>query len=288
MRRIEIVLSRANEFFADRGGPAETNVIGAYPPLGISQIAAVLREKGHDVRLVDGTIEGLSPADHARRIGEDFCGVAGFTTSTLNWRNTYALVKALKKIAPSAVVVVGGPQLDAYPYEVMSFSEVDYGIVGEGEYVLPLIAAALEKGKDPGDIPGVLSRKNGKIRAIAPDPPIEDLGALPFTALDLLPLERYRALTVSAPLATLITSRGCPFRCRFCSQQYAGGKYRARPVAHVLDEIETRLSRFRTREFIFFDETFTIGENRVIEFCERSVQLGENNQTSSSRERGRV
>ncbi len=274
MKRIATVLSRANEAFKEGGGPVETNVIGAYPPLGIAQLAAALRDEDRDVRLIDGTIEALSPAEHAMRVGADFSGIAGFSTSTLNWRNTYAVIRALKKIAPDAVVVVGGPQLDAYPNEVMSFPEVDFGIVGEGERVLPKLAAALETGKDPSAIPGVLSRKKGVVRTTRPDPPIENLGSLPLTALDLLPLERYRALTVLSPFATLITSRGCPFHCRFCSQQYAGGRYRTRPIPHVLDEIELRLSRFRTREFIFFDETFTIGENRVMELCEGIMEMG--------------
>ncbi len=274
MKRIETVLSRANERRMEGARPAETNVIGAYPPLGIAQIAAVLRDDGHGVRLVDGTIEALTPEGHAERIGENFCGIAGFSTSTLNWPNTYAVIRALKKIAPEAVIVVGGPQLDAYPNEIMGFAEVDYGIVGEGEFVMGRIVRALESGKDAGGIPGVLYKENEKIKSAAPGPPIEDLGSLPFPALDLLPLNKYRALTVLPPLATLITSRGCPFRCRFCSQQYAGGRYRARPISRVLDEIEDRLSRFRTREFIFFDETFTIGEDRVIEFCEGFMELG--------------
>lgn len=283
-RRLDVVLSRANERFAAGGRPRETNVVGAFPPLGIAQLGAVVRASGRNVRLFDGTIRAASPEEHARAIGKGFRGLAAFSTSTLNWRNTLAVIRALKRIAPESTVVVGGPQMDVYPEEVLQFPQVDFGIMGEGEYALPALIEVLEGrmggagNGEFGRVPGLVFRTGTSTRAevvrVPPAPPIKDLGKLPFPALDLLPLSRYRVLGTPSPFSTLITSRGCPFRCNFCSQQYAGGLYRRRPVRHVLDEITWHIQRFRSREIIFFDETFTIGEARVIEICEGIMDLG--------------
>lgn len=274
MTTLPVVLVRANERYSGEHRTLETNIFGAFPPLGIAQIAAVVRQTGRSVRLVDGTIENTTPESMAERVGAGFEGVVGFSSGTLNWRSTYRAIQALKRIAPKATVVVGGPQMDVYPDEVVSFPEVDYGIVGEGEYALPLLLEALEAGHDGLDAPGVTAFRDGRAVKAAPAPPIKDLGALPHSALDLLPISRYRALTIPSPFTTLITSRGCPFHCRFCSQQYAGGKFRQRPVHDVAEEIAWHVRAFRAREILFFDETFTIGARRVIELCEAIGDLG--------------
>lgn len=274
MNPTTVALVRANERYEGEHRTLETNIFGAFPPLGIAHIAAVVRDAGFPVRLLDGTVENATPDELAQRIGANFDGIAGFTSGTLNWRSTYRAIQSLKRIAPRAVVVVGGPQMDVYPDEVLTFPEVDFGIVGEGEYAFTDLVRAIDRGEDPTTLPGLVFRRDGIVTKNPPAPPIKRLGELPFAAIDLLPVAHYKALTIPSPFTTLVTSRGCPFKCNFCSQQYAGGKFRQRPVQHVADEIAWHLREFKTREILFFDETFTIGTQRVIDLCEAIIGLG--------------
>ncbi len=274
MNGLPVVLCRANERHRPGAQPRETNVFGAFLPLGVAQLAACVRESGREVRAIDGTVENHNPDSHARAVGSGFRGVVAFSSTTLNWPSTLAAIRAVKRVSPEAVVVVGGPQMDVYPEEVLGFSEVDFGIVGEGERALVELVAAIEDGRDATAVPGVLALRDGRVTATPPAAPIEDLGDLPFPALDLFPVGRYRAVTVPAPFTTMITSRGCPYRCRFCSQRYAGGVFRRRPTRHVIGEMEEHVRRYRSREIVFFDETFTIGERRVIELCEGLIDMG--------------
>jgi len=268
---MQVILLRAIERGGD--GPPETNVTGVYPPLGVATLAACLREAKHKTTIVDAQALGLSAHEAAQKVPADFDGLLAFSTTTLNWQRTLALVRACRERAPRATTLVGGPHLDLYPAETASFDEVDLVCIGEGDQSLPALADALDRRRDPLTVPGIALQRDGEVR-FGPEPPITDLDALPLPAWDLLPLERYRALTVLHPFGTMVSGRGCPYKCRFCSQRYAGGVYHRMSPERLVKEWRFLVRYLNVREIVHFDETFAMGESFLNEVAERVMRDG--------------
>lgn len=271
MKPLRITLVRANERSDPDTPVEEANVTGLYPPLGIAYLAAALQLDNHDVRLLDAHALNLDPRQVAAEISARGDRLVGITSTTLNWIRALQVADAVKTAAPDCVLAVGGPQLSIFPREALFFEVIDIAVVGEGEDTIREIAAAVAEGTGIHGIPGTVTKENGKIRMHAAREPIGDLDSIPFPAINLLPLEKYRALTIRRPFLTMITSRGCPYRCGFCSQVYVGGTFRQRSPRNVFAEMAQYVRQYRVREIILFDETFTVGEERVLEICDRIV-----------------
>jgi len=258
---------------SNREGPPETNITGVYPPLGLATLAACLREKGHPPRVIDAHALGLDAERAAALVPADFSGLLAFSTTTLNWLNTLSLIRACHCRAPRARVVVGGPHLDLYPRETLAFPEIDFGLIGEGDETLPALATALESDGDPLAVPGVIGRRDGEI-VYGPPPSVVNLDAVPLPAWDLLPVERYRALTVLHPFGTMVSGRGCPYHCAFCSQRYAGARFHRMSPARLVREWMYLVKEVKVREIIHFDETFAMGEDYLAETAARVTAAG--------------
>lgn len=270
---MKIVLLRC----ASGDGPRETNVTGCYPPLGLAYVAAALRRAGHDVGILDAEALGLGNAELPDRLPAE-AAIVGFTATTLGWPAARAAAAAVRARLPHALLVIGGPHVTAFPADTLEASVFDVGVVGDGEETMVAIAGRHERGAPPDDLPGCVTRRpDGGIRANLPPPWIRDLDALPFPALDLLPMEKYRSVMVKEPFVTLVTSRGCPYRCNFCSQIYGGNTLRARSPRNIVDEIEAAVRRFRAEEVILFDETFGVKRADALAVCalirERNLEV---------------
>jgi len=175
------------------------------PPLGISLLAACLRAAGHEVELLDLTVEPL----HRRDFGQ-YC-LVGMTLLCTNFPNGAELARRIRRDNPSVPIVAGGPFADVCPREVLETGAFDLVAHGEGERCLLELIDALRSGKDFGGIPGLSFYREGKIVRTPSRPMLEDLDALPFPAYELLPMIRY-------PRHSIMASRGCPWNCIFCDR----------------------------------------------------------------------
>lgn len=268
MHRTRLTLVRVNERKGIHPFMEETNVTGVYPPLGVAYLAAAAREAGFPAAIVDAHARNLSAGEMVQtllRIGGD---VVGITTTTFNWPVAAQLARDLKRAKPSLRVWVGGPQLSLYPDECMTETAVDVAVVGEGDRILVELLRRVDAGEELAGVPGTLVRVGDEVVTGPPAEPIADLDALPMPALGLLPMGAYRALTLPTPWVSMVTSRGCPFHCRYCSQTYVGGRYRPHGPERVVDEVERAVTRFRAREVVFFDETFTQPRKRAVAIAE--------------------
>ena len=254
-----------------RGASFETNVTGIYHPLGPAYVGACLREAGHDVRILDLQAERLTRAALADSLKRDSPDAVLFTATTLVWPDVVDAAGVVKDSLPDTIVGVGGPQLSVYPRESLSHDSIDFGVRGEGERTTPEILDAIEAGRSLARVKGSVFRKNGDVVVNPPREEIADLDSIPFPAVDLLPLERYVALSVRHPFASMVTSRGCPYDCNFCYQGYLG-KYRARSPRNVVEEMETYVKGFGVREIVTFDETFAVEKERALGICELIAQ----------------
>ncbi len=154
----------------------------------------------------------------------------------------------------------------------MSFPAFDFAVVGEGEATLEQLARTIAAGGELSAVEGIAFRQGGELIVTPPRPPLMDLDSLPNPAYDLIPdLAVYTPPPCNykkQPVASIITSRGCPNVCTFCDRAVFGQCLRQRTAAHIADEIEHLYHAYGVREIAFVDDTFTIRPARVRELFE--------------------
>jgi len=160
---LRIALVRPNERPDRRSPLQEVNVTGLYPPLGIAYLAAVLRQHGYEVEIIEAHAENLSLEAIARRVRESGIDLLGITSTTMNWLRALAIAKTVRQAAPRTRIVVGGPHLSLYPREAVQASEaIDAAVMGEGERPLLALVRQLEELGEFAPTPGVALR--GEVR----------------------------------------------------------------------------------------------------------------------------
>lgn len=240
-----------------------------YPSLALLYLGAALEEAGHRVEVLDGNAGTDLRRALLRRLkasrGEP--PVVGFTADVVTWRTVRRLCALVKRVAPEALVVVGGPHPTCVPRHTLT-PEVDLVVVGEGEETL----VELLSGRPYQEIPGVAYRQGDEVK-VSRRPPPEDLDRLPLPAWHLVDLRRYRHPGRS-PTGFLVTSRGCPYRCLNCTKAVHGTRYRTHSVGRVLQEVRLLVERFAVREIQIWDDNFTLQPERVKEICRGLVRGG--------------
>jgi len=234
------------------------------PPLGLAYLAAVLRKNGHQVRILDMDVE------KSKRLPVEGFDLVGITSDTAKFKKALTIASEVK--AAGKPVVMGGYHVTFMDEEALLSGVVDYVARGEGEYILLDLVETLERDGDLTKVRGLSYRKNGHIVRNPPAPFVENLDELPFPERDLLPLKKYSSEFYRRPSTTMITSRGCPYDCVFCSvTRFAGAKWRTRSVDSIIDEITFLMRKYRYRSFLFMDDNFTLNPRRTIDFCDEVI-----------------
>lgn len=243
------------------------------PGMGVLMLAAVARQRGYRVHLLDAKAQGTALDEVCARIialRPDYLGLSATTISVTNAARIAARVKAA---LPGVVTIAGGAHVSAIPERTLdAFPSLDYAVAGEGEVALFALLEHLERGAPLDDVAGAVWRRDGRAVANPRAPYIDDLDALPVPAWDLLPdfPHRFQPSLFSyprTPVATLITSRGCPFTCVFCDRSTSGRKGRLHGVETVVSLCADLVGR-GARHIIFLDDLFTVRQRRVVELCE--------------------
>jgi len=236
-------------------------------PLGLAYVAAALRQGGHDVRVIDFEVE---KGDH-RKLPYAEYDVVGVGSDTTRWPAAVKIAEAAK--AAGATVVAGGPHVSFLDDEALATGAVDYVVRSEGEYATLDLVNCLEAKGDPAALAGVSFVRGGKVVRTPARAFIEDLDALPHPARDLFPRRRYRATLERRELASVVTSRGCPSNCDFCScSTFSGQKLRCRSVESVMDELERLYVHDGYRAVCFFDDNLTLNAARTERICEEIIK----------------
>ena len=249
-----------------------------YPALGIMYIAAVLRQEGFPVEILDAHVFDLYGPAFQKAVQDAKPHIIGFTSTTVGWPNVVEAARLAREACPDALIIVGGPQLQIYPRESLTFPWIDMAVTGDGEDTIVEIVKRYDGGDSLSDILGTCVRVDGEIVLNPPRPWSRKLDDIPFPAVDLTPWDKYHALTIEKPFFNMITTRGCPYKCSYCSQVYAGDTIRYRSPDNVLEEMEIYVKKYGAREIIMFDETFTVKKSRVLKICqgikERKLKFG--------------
>jgi radical SAM superfamily enzyme YgiQ (UPF0313 family) len=259
-----------------------------YLPIGLLSIAAVLMEEGHKVVLVDGLMPGGESAVEAdnvfgisfeeikKRVSCHDFDIAGISAQfSYQWANAARVCQICKELNPGCRVVVGGAHISVdYENILRANKYVDMAVRGEGEKVFPEIVKNVRLGKSCSELPGVAVRSERGATGRDAEP-VEDLDSLPLPAYDLVDMERYFSLNRKYFTRTayqfpgwergvsVITSRGCPFNCVFCSiHLHMGKKWRAHSAGYVLRHIKFLRQNYGVRYIHFEDDNLTLDAKR--------------------------
>ncbi len=257
-------------------------------PLGLGYLAAVLREAGHDVIIYDAAIEDEPVTwyiDKAAAEGKPYTFI-GITATTPLINDAWEMAATAKQ--RGLITILGGPHLTIMPGESLGPEHpyVDYTFRGEAEHGIVEFADALTKGEKPEDrdIPGLNYRRDGEVFISPISPIIEDLDSLPFPAHDLFKIDRYTnlqpltdGLDPHARSFTILTSRGCPYQCTFCSKPVTGNTWRGRSVENVVEEWRWLVEDLHATEIGVTDDIWNLKLPRAKELCRQLIARGLNN-----------
>ncbi|MFH2000421.1 MAG: radical SAM protein, partial [Planctomycetota bacterium] len=195
-----------------------------------------------------------------RRSNPDAIGIAALFSAY--GKEALACAEAARQAAPNATVIMGGGHASFAPGQILRLNFADFCITGEGEHALPELLEAVAQGRDPSLIPGVCGLRQD--RSLFRNQPcqVSDIDSLPMPARQLLDLDAYRFQ--GRRLALILSSRGCPFRCAFCSAHLTSGNiFRPRNPERVVEEMLECRDRFDIRAFDFEDDNLVVDTERA-------------------------
>lgn len=246
---------------------------GYNPPLGLLYIAAFMeRHTKHNVTVIDSQVDKLDYSSLQEKIASILPDVVGITTMTMTMVDVINTANVVKEINNTIKVVLGGPHVNLFPDETIMLKNVDYLVLGEGEIVFTKLINAIDEKVELRKIPGLVFEDNGEIINTGKRLMISNLDELPFPARHLVPYKKYTSLlSKGGVVTTVITSRGCPFKCSFCDRPHLGKIFRARSSVNVVDELEA-CKKLGIYEFLIYDDTFTVNKKRVIDICDEIIR----------------
>lgn len=263
--------------YRDVYGPIKL-AAGNYFLLGLGYIAAFLRENGYAVSMLDPEAQRIDCSSLIRKIRMDSPDLIGISATTPDFANALKISELVRKNI-NAFILLGGIHGSSLPEHIIEEYPgiFDAICIGEGEITTLEICKFL-KGeiKSLSEIKGICFRDGERIIRTQPRPFIEDLDSLPFPARDLIDLNLYRPHAFNfrrGKTVTIITSRGCPFRCIFCASKLTlGGNFRARSPDNILKEIKHLIERYNVNHILIQDDTFTFDINRAKEICRKIIE----------------
>ena len=254
----------------------------AAPPIGLAYLATAVKRGGHEVEVLDGEAHGLGPDDIARAVRARRAEVVGFQYFSFQRDALETTLAAVRRSSPDIVTVAGGPHPSAVGAATLDEEpDLDFAVRGEGERGLVRLLDLLSSGgSDFESAPGLIFRREGRSHA-NPRHEEVDLDGLDFPATALLDPRLYGKgvpqglFTRRSPVWSLVTTRGCPYPCTFCSAAANGGKLiRRRSPAHVAAEVKELHETWGMREIHVWDDNFTFYRDHAMAVSAAIADLG--------------
>ena len=258
------------------GGLAKVGWV--FPPVGLLYIAAYLRkhQSSWDVKIYDSQVEEKDFEAYVKELKPDVVGITCQSALVYSTLETAAILKGLNS---GTFVVVGGVHATLRPGDILQDRHVDLVVRGEGEETFLEVCRAFQRQELCSGIDGISFRGPSSEIVHTPDRALSgDLNAFPMPALDLVPIDKYRIspdMRTGSRLGLIITSRGCPYACIFCSNKLLTKRtYRLRSISSILEEIDYYLEHYRINQLMIFDDNFAVDKKRTLELCNEFVRKG--------------
>jgi radical SAM superfamily enzyme YgiQ (UPF0313 family) len=249
--------------------------IGNKPPLSVLILATYLRSKGFlNVDCLDAQVYNLSPLQTAERLAESKPDIVGITAWTDFWYPVCETLKHVRKLLPKATIIIGGPHASVYPRESLEATPADFLVSGDGEDVLLELVKCLSEGRPIMEQSGLwIKSVDGEIiEPLQPHAVVADISSIPPPDRSLLPYKLYNNILSPAEFeTTMVTSRGCPYKCVFCKMDVQ--KVYARSAELVVEEFR-QIAEMGISDVQVYDDTFTWGEARAIDICDGIIEQG--------------
>lgn len=251
--------------------------LGKFPPIGLGYLATSLREKDYEVEILDCLKEDINSEGYKKYIINSRPDVVGINSWSSSVKEVREILEITKGVDNRIITIVGGPHPSAVPLESMDFfSDAKFGFKGEAEIGLPMLMDKLSKkrGIDIKQIPGLIWGGNDRWN-VNEQVFHEDLDSFDYPSWDLIrPQEYSQPGTITfGKTAPIITTRGCPYLCTFCSPHIiAGRKLRYRSTENIIQEIKLLRDRLCIKKIAIMDENFTLNKDHALSLCHRIIK----------------
>lgn len=287
MNFLLLQISPGYKFSSKTKKPQE--ILSYHPPLGLLYLGRVLEDEGHTVEIIDFLAEKY-PVETLKQSlpAADAVGISIYSSAykeslrggvyTHAYKESAQVAKFIKEIDSAIPVIIGGPHCSIQPKKsLIEIPYADISVEGDGEQTIKEIVKTLEGTKKLSEIPGIHYRENNQIKKGKPAKIIEDLDAIPFPARHLIDKYDYgktlKSYFFKPKFTSIITGRGCPFNCRFCTRNALGFKtFRKRSVENVVSEIQEINETYDS--VMIVDDTFLVDEQRANKILDRLIEIG--------------
>lgn len=253
--------------------------VATFPPVGLGYIATALRNDSHEVDILDCVKERFTYEDFKEYVEKKKPDVVGFTVFSLALKEVKKSLDIIKNVSRNTVTLVGGPHPSALAETVLShLKDADYAFKGEGELGVPALLKCINnKEEDLSKVPGLIWREKDRTK-INNQEFVYDLDSLGFPAWDLIKPHEYNSPSSIVPqnTAVLVSTRGCPYHCTFCSiHTITTRKIRKRSPEHLIQEMRLLKEDFNITNFVIPDDNFSFYRPFVEEFCHAVIREGQ-------------
>lgn len=255
-----------------RSERCQVKAVSLWPPLSLAYSAAVLRNNGfNDVSILDAEAEGISFSETVKRVLMQSPDILVIQDTTPTLISDKKFAKKIKEKLPKIKIAFAGLHSTTRPQDILD-NEIIFALRNEPEWTLLELVKCINDGKTYEKVEGLSFFREGKVINNSERKFLKDLDALPFPARDLLKNQLYINPVLGKPFTLIKTSRGCPFRCIYCTAiPYYGAVWRSRSVDNIIQEIREVIQKYGITDFLFHSDTFNLKKDFVIELCQRII-----------------
>jgi anaerobic magnesium-protoporphyrin IX monomethyl ester cyclase len=242
------------------------------PPLGLTYIAAVLEQDGHEIKIIDCPACNIDHKKLTAELSSFMPNLIGISSITPTIKSALQSARVAKEACPDSKVILGGPHATFMDKQILSQEPTaDIVVRGEGEQTMAELAQHFPDSGNLGDIDGITFRNSdGQIVRTHNRTLIQNLDELPRPAYHYIPLTEYRIFGKTH--MPIMASRGCQYQCTFCvSSQMFGATFRARSPRNVVDELEWLKNVYGASGVTFHDDTLTSDKKRIHDICDQII-----------------
>jgi anaerobic magnesium-protoporphyrin IX monomethyl ester cyclase len=240
------------------------------PPIGLASIASFVRKK-HVVKIVDMNINKNSSENMLYYLQTFSPDIVGISSITCSFFNALKVLQHVKNYDSEIITVIGGPHVTFLPLEALSYSSIDFVIHHEAEESFSELVDTIEIGENPARVRGISFRNKGRVHS-TPDRDFVNLDNTPIPSFDLLDMKNYM---IDREKYYLMSSRGCPHSCIFCSSSFMWKHvWRSMSPQRLLKEILYLRDHYSPSQIAFGDDTFTLDKQRLLEVCSLLEECG--------------
>ena len=252
-------------------------------PLGLGSLSGILKKEGFSFEVLDADALNMDLDKLIGAVIRKKPKIIGISTYTSYADIMEYVVEEIKKGLKESTIVLGGHHAFAMREKLLNKSKADIVAIGEGEFIFSELCDAILNRKKLDDVKGIYFREKSRVVYTGDREYANDLDAIPMPAYECFPMDRYEAhfyrRWVSGrrkPFSNIVTSRGCPFSCGFCSNVLWGKRVRFQSPERVIQDIDYLVKNYGLKMLSFFDDTFTLDKKRAHRICDLIIERNYN------------